>query len=121
MVLRKKVQFPGLRFDWGGWGVCFVILFCIVCCLDYSGVRGGGKCPEEELTTCSGGPTIIVTSAVYGEREKNYKINYFIIKNKVREIKYCERNVKNIIRNIIDKSDEIPLKMEHITLEFRVF
>jgi hypothetical protein len=31
--------------------------------------RGGGKCPEEEHTTCSGGPTIvIVTSAVYGER-----------------------------------------------------
>jgi hypothetical protein len=31
---------------------------------------GGGKCPEEEHTTCSGGPTIIiVTSAVYGERE----------------------------------------------------
>jgi hypothetical protein len=26
--------------------------------LDYSGVRGGGKCPEEEHTTCSGGPTI---------------------------------------------------------------
>ena len=24
---------------------------------DYSGVRGGGKCPEEEHTTCSGGPT----------------------------------------------------------------
>jgi hypothetical protein len=35
----------------------------------YSGVRGGGKCPEEEHTTCSGGPTILVTSAVYGERE----------------------------------------------------
>jgi hypothetical protein len=30
---------------------------------------GGGKCPEEEHTTCSGGPTILVTSAVYGERE----------------------------------------------------
>jgi hypothetical protein len=38
--------------------------------LNYSGVRGGGKCPEEEHTTCSGGPTILVTSAVYGEREK---------------------------------------------------
>ena len=31
---------------------------------------GGGKCPEEEHTTCSGGRTILVTSAVYGEREK---------------------------------------------------
>jgi hypothetical protein len=38
-----------------------------------SGVRGGGKCPEEEHTTCSGGPTILVTSAVYGEREKREK------------------------------------------------
>jgi hypothetical protein len=37
--------------------------------IPYSGVRGGGKCPEEEHTTCSGGPTILVTSAVYGERE----------------------------------------------------
>jgi hypothetical protein len=36
-------------------------------------IPGGGKCPEEEHTTCSGGPTIIiVTSAVYGERENNY-------------------------------------------------
>jgi hypothetical protein len=43
---------------------------------------GGGKCPEEEHTTCSGGPTIvIVTSAVYGERE-------FRIKNKRENIKY---------------------------------
>jgi hypothetical protein len=32
-------------------------------------VRGWGKCPEEEHTICSGGPTILVTSAVYGERE----------------------------------------------------
>ena len=30
---------------------------CFVCCLN-SGVRGGGKCPEEEHTTCSGGPRI---------------------------------------------------------------
>jgi hypothetical protein len=36
-------------------------------------VRGGGKCPEEEHTTCSGGPTILVTSAVYGEREFRMK------------------------------------------------
>jgi hypothetical protein len=40
---------------------------------DFSQNSGGGKCPEEEHTTCSGGPTIvIVTSAVYGER------HYFI-------------------------------------------
>jgi hypothetical protein len=40
-------------------------------------VRGGGKCPEEEHTTCSGGPTIIVTSAVYGEREIKIKYKIF--------------------------------------------
>jgi hypothetical protein len=38
---------------------------------------GGGKCPEEEHTTCSGGPTIIVTSAVYGEREIKIKYKIF--------------------------------------------
>jgi hypothetical protein len=32
----------------------FVLLFSFG---RYSGVRGGGKCPEEEHTTCSGGPT----------------------------------------------------------------
>jgi hypothetical protein len=37
------------------------------------GCGGGGKCPEEEHTTCSGGPRIIIlTSAVYGERENIY-------------------------------------------------
>ena len=61
-------------------------------------MRGGGKCPEEEHTTCSGGPTILVTSAVYGERE--YSVKYFILQNKKKRennifmIKYkifCER------------------------------
>jgi hypothetical protein len=45
----------------------------------FSGVRGGGKCPEEEHTTCSGGPAILVTSAVYGERE------YFILLHKIKK------------------------------------
>ena len=46
---------------------------------NYSGVRGGGKCPEEEHTTCSGGRTIIiVTSAVYGERNIYKNINILI-------------------------------------------
>jgi hypothetical protein len=77
MVLRKKVQFPRLRFDWGGGGVCFVISFCAVCCLDCSGVRGGGKCPEEEHTTCSGGPTINCHKrGLWGERIIS-KILYF--------------------------------------------
>jgi hypothetical protein len=51
-----------------------LVLILLALCV-YSGVRGGGKCPEEEHTTCSGGPTIvIVTSAVYGERKNSYKI-----------------------------------------------
>jgi hypothetical protein len=45
----------------------------LLVCFLYSVVPGGGKCPEEEHTTCSGGPTILVTSAVYGEREKRIK------------------------------------------------
>jgi hypothetical protein len=53
--------------------------------------RGGGKCPEEELTTCSGGPRIIIlTSAVYGEREN--KIFYFIRKKRIKYfIRKCEK------------------------------
>ena len=35
----------------------FSNFLCLLVCID-SGVRGGGKCPEEEHTTCSGGPTI---------------------------------------------------------------
>jgi hypothetical protein len=55
---------------------CFFISILFVC-LAIQGC-GGGKCPEEEHTTCSGGPTIIiVTSAVYGERE--YFIKYSIL------------------------------------------
>jgi hypothetical protein len=73
--------------------------------------RGGGKCPEEEHTTCSGGPTIvIVTSAVYGERE-NYSLKKRIIYKKK----------ENVINNKIRKSVILPLKMELFTLEFRVF
>jgi hypothetical protein len=41
----------------GDGGVLLVISFIFCLCL-HSGVRGGGKCPEEEHTTCSGGPTI---------------------------------------------------------------
>jgi hypothetical protein len=57
-VTIKKVKGKGmLRFEWGGGGSCLGVFLCgfFVCC---SGVRGGGKCPEEEHTTCSGGPTI---------------------------------------------------------------
>jgi hypothetical protein len=53
----------------GGCGLIFYILAHWMFVYD-SGVRGGGKCPEEEHTTCSGGPTILVTSAVYGGEKK---------------------------------------------------
>jgi hypothetical protein len=42
----------------GGMGVCRLASLLQMLCYNYSGVRGGGKCPEEEHTTCSGGPTI---------------------------------------------------------------
>jgi hypothetical protein len=48
---------------------------------------GGGKCPEEEHTTCSGGRTILVTSAVYGERE--------YLQNKIFCKYYKVENVRN--------------------------
>jgi hypothetical protein len=58
----------------GGMGGVLVNSHCSVMLLSVFRGAGGGKCPEEEHTTCSGGPTIvIVTSAVYGER------HYFII------------------------------------------
>jgi hypothetical protein len=49
-------------------GSCLMFFF-----LDFffagSGVRGGGKCPEEEHTTCSGGPTINCHKrGLWGER-----------------------------------------------------
>jgi hypothetical protein len=61
-----------------GRGVGFPFLHEFFCC--GFRVRGGGKCPEEEHTTCSGGPTILVTSAVYGEREKRREIKYSLKK-----------------------------------------
>jgi hypothetical protein len=49
--------------------------------------------PEEEHTTCSGGPTILVTSAVYGEREKRVKIiNIILRKNKIK-YKIFDKNI----------------------------
>jgi hypothetical protein len=78
-MLRKKVKGP--RNNKVGLGLGWVWFDCntTVCVFRLSVVPGGGKCPEEEHTTCSGGPTIIiVTSAVYGERE-NYSLKKRII------------------------------------------
>ena len=60
------------------------------------------QCPEEEHTTCSGGPTIVsVTSAVYGERENYslkkriiYKKKENVINNKMRKNGYKIITVK---------------------------
>jgi hypothetical protein len=49
--------------------MCFLILRLYGTSHD-SGVRGGGKCPEEEHTTCSGGPTINCHKrGLWGERK----------------------------------------------------
>jgi hypothetical protein len=42
----------------GVMGVLFYNIYSAIGFFRDSGVRGGGKCPEEEHTTCSGGPTI---------------------------------------------------------------
>jgi hypothetical protein len=62
---KRREEFRNKRGGMGVYGLSKSHQFG----LHNSGVRGGGKCPEEEHTTCSGGPTILVTSAVYGERE----------------------------------------------------
>jgi hypothetical protein len=52
----------------GGWGgyVEFLLLFCLLS--EFRGA-GGGKCPEEEHTTCSGGRTIYCHKrGLWGER-----------------------------------------------------
>jgi hypothetical protein len=56
---------------------------------NYSGVRGGGKCPEEEHTTCSGGPTINCHKrGLWGE------ILFLFYKDKIKLfVRKCE-NVK---------------------------
>jgi hypothetical protein len=43
---------------------------------------GGGKCPEEEHTTCSGGPTINCHKrGLWGERNLGCKNKKYYIKN----------------------------------------
>jgi hypothetical protein len=46
-----------------------MLFFFLFVFLHYSVVPGGGKCPEEEHTTCSGGPTINCHKrGLWGER-----------------------------------------------------
>ena len=69
----------------GGEGLFTLLLHLLHLLLKH--ITGGGKCPEEEHTTCSGGPTILVTSAVYGEKE--YFVKYYILQN----VKKRENNI----------------------------
>ena len=56
----KSTEFHNkIRMD----GVCIFSFLLLLFVFWYSGVRGGGKCPEEEHTPCSGGPTIILSQA----------------------------------------------------------
>jgi hypothetical protein len=77
--MREVLSFVKIQKEKGGsimGGVteCFYHVRLQFCFLLVFRGAGGGKCPEEEHTTCSGGPTILVTSAVYGEREYFYNI-----------------------------------------------
>jgi hypothetical protein len=61
--------------------LCLGSLFCSssnFVLFNDSGVRGGGKCPEEEHTTCSGGPTMLLSQARFMGRE-NIFIKYSIL------------------------------------------
>jgi hypothetical protein len=55
---------------------------------------GGGKCPEEEHTTCSGGPTINCHKrGLWGERNLGCKNKKYYIKN----IIFYRNKIKNMI------------------------
>jgi hypothetical protein len=66
--LIKKVQGPKKEKVMGGLGgsLCYILIFVLF--VAFRGA-GGGKCPEEEHTTCSGGPTIILSQARFTGRE----------------------------------------------------
>jgi hypothetical protein len=67
------------------WGVLW-LLFLLVGMFYWSGVPGGGKCPEEEHTTCSGGPTNYnLSQARFMGRGiiLFYKIRFYKIKCKI--------------------------------------
>jgi hypothetical protein len=57
-------------------GVVIVLHFSVSVGFLLDRIPGGGKCPEEEHTTCSGGPTINCHKrGLWGERKYIYKIN----------------------------------------------
>jgi hypothetical protein len=56
LSLRAGFQKWEYEMGWGGLSFSFHLASGVFFC--WSIFRGGGKCPEEEHTTCSGGPTI---------------------------------------------------------------
>ena len=61
----------------GSFGVLGVV-YSSICFGVFIQGAGGGKCPEEEHTTCSGGPRINSHKrGLRGERKKKKKIKYF--------------------------------------------
>ena len=78
--VKKKSRGSQEKENEGGVTGGLVCIFFFMGCCRYSGVRGGVKCPEEEHTTCSGGPRI--NSHKRGLRGERifYKIKYYFIK-----------------------------------------
>jgi hypothetical protein len=75
-TVRKKINKKIKEGGFGGLVFSFSSFFVF---LHYSVVPGGGKCPEEEHTTCSGGRTINCHKrGLRGERE------FLFYKNKIR-------------------------------------
>jgi hypothetical protein len=58
---QARKGFQGFEYKGGNGGLDLRSLFFFG--IADSGVRGGGKCPEEEHTTCSGGPRILFSQA----------------------------------------------------------
>jgi hypothetical protein len=76
-TLNKKKG--GHKINYGGRGGLWLLLTSLCLVLVLIKTSGGGKCPEEEHTTCSGGPTINCHKrGLWGERKYLYfrKIKY---------------------------------------------
>jgi hypothetical protein len=72
-ISKKEKEGASVTSEWSGLGLYFTNG---VECL-FRGA-GGGKCPEGKHTTCSGGPTILLSQARFMGRE-NVFIKYFIL------------------------------------------
>jgi hypothetical protein len=71
-IRKRKGEDKSYAMVWVGLDCSAFQLFFLY----WSGVPGGGKCPEEEHTTCSGGPTINCHKrGLWGERNIYDKIS----------------------------------------------